>query len=196
MAMFRCIPNLTICAPRNEHELRNIMYTAVSPEVGPIVIRYPRGRGILVDWENPMERVEIGKGVKIKAGDDMAVVSVGPIGYAAAEAIEVAERATGKSIAHYDLRFVKPLDGDMLDEIGAKFDRVVTVEDGAVSGGAGSAVMEYLSDHGYRTRVARIGLPDTFVEHGTPQELYHMLGMDAEGIAKKITDIITIKEKI
>ena len=196
MAMFRCIPNLTICAPRNEHELRNIMYTAVSPEVGPIVIRYPRGRGILVDWENPMEKVEIGKGVKIKAGDDMAVVSVGPIGYAAAEAIEVAERATGKSIAHYDLRFVKPLDGDMLDEIGAKFDRVVTVEDGAVSGGAGSAVMEYLSDHGYRTRVTRIGLPDTFVEHGTPQELYHMLGMDAEGIAQKITDIITIKEKI
>ena len=196
MAMFRCIPNLTICAPPNEHELRNIMYTAVSPEVGPIVIRYPRGRGILVDWENPMERVEIGKGVKIKAGDDMAVVSVGPIGYAAAEAIEVAERATGKSIAHYDLRFVKPLDGDMLDEIGAKFDHVVTVEDGAVSGGAGSAVMEYLSDHGYRTRVTRIGLPDTFVEHGTPQELYHMLGMDAEGIAQKITDIITIKEKI
>jgi len=173
---------LTIASPMNEHELRKLMFTAQRPEMGPFAIRYPRGRGVLVDWRCPLEEVQIGKGRKLKDGKDIAVLSLGPIGNEAVKAIASAEAESGKSIAHYDLRFLKPLDEEILDEIGQNFKFVVTIEDGVLKGGMGSAILEYMSDHGYTPTVRRIGLPDSFVQHGTPKELYQICGMDAESI--------------
>ena len=182
LAYLRSIPNLTIASPMNEHELRKLMFTAQLPDKGPFAIRYPRGRGVLVDWRCPLEEVEIGKGRRIKDGKDIAVLSLGPIGNEAMKAISSAEAQSGKEIAHYDLRFLKPLDEEILDEIGKNFKFVVTIEDGVLKGGMGSAILEYMSDHGYTPTVRRIGLPDNFVQHGTPKELYQICGMDAESI--------------
>ena len=186
LAYLRSIPNLTIASPMNEHELRKLMFTAQLPDKGPFAIRYPRGRGVLVDWRCPLEEVEIGKGRKIKDGKDIAVLSLGPIGNEAMKAIASAEAQSGKEIAHYDLRFLKPLDEEILDEIGKNFKFVVTIEDGVLKGGMGSAILEYMSDHGYTPTVRRIGLPDNFVQHGTPKELYQICGMDAESIKKTL----------
>ena len=186
LAYLRSIPNLTIASPMNEHELRKLMFTAQLPDKGPFAIRYPRGRGVLVDWRCPLEEVEIGKGRKIKDGKDIAVLSLGPIGNEAMKAIASAEAQSGKKIAHYDLRFLKPLDEEILDEIGKNFKFVVTIEDGVLKGGMGSAILEYMSDHGYTPTVRRIGLPDNFVQHGTPKELYQICGMDAESIKKTL----------
>ena len=182
LAYLRSIPNLTIASPMNEHELRKLMYTAQLPNKGPFAIRYPRGRGVLVDWQCPLEEVQVGKGRKLKGGKDIAVLSIGPIGNEAMKAIASAEAKSGKSIAHYDLRFLKPLDEEMLDEIGQNFKFIVTIEDGVLKGGMGSAILEYMADHGYTPTVRRIGLPDSFVQHGTPKELYQICGMDAESI--------------
>ena len=182
LAYLRSIPNLTIASPMNEHELRKLMYTAQLPEQGPFAIRYPRGRGVLVDWQCPLEEIQVGKGRKLKEGKDIAVLTLGPIGNEAAKAIASAEAKSGKSIAHYDLRFLKPLDEEILDEIGQNYQFIVTVEDGVLKGGMGSAVLEYLADHGYTPSVRRIGIPDNFVQHGTPQELYRICGMDATSI--------------
>lgn len=182
LAYLRSIPNLTIASPMNEHELRKLMFTAQLPDMGPFAIRYPRGRGELVDWRCPLEEVEVGKGRKLKDGKDIAVLSLGPIGNEATRAIQAAEAQSGKSIAHYDLRFLKPLDEKMLDEIGKNFKFIVTIEDGVLKGGMGSAVLEFMADHGYTPTVRRIGLPDSFVQHGTPKELYQICGMDAESI--------------
>ena len=184
LAYLRSIPNLTIASPMNEHELRKLMYTAQLPDKGPFAIRYPRGRGVLVDWQCPLEEVQVGKGRKLKEGKDIAVLTLGPIGNEAMRAIASAEAESGKSIAHYDLRFLKPLDEEMLDEIGQNFKFVVTIEDGVLKGGMGSAILEYMSDHGYTPTVRRIGIPDSFVQHGTPKELYQICGMDAESIKK------------
>ena len=184
LAYLRSIPNLTVASPLNEHELRKLMYTAQLPDMGPFAIRYPRGRGVLPDWRCPLETVEVGKGQCLKEGKDIAVLSLGPIGNTAMEAIAAAEAKSGKSIAHYDLRFLKPLDRKMLDEIGKNYDSIVTIEDGVLQGGMGSAILEFMSDHGYSPTVRRIGLPDKFVQHGTPKELYHICGMDAESIEK------------
>ena len=184
LAYLRSIPNLTIASPMNEHELRKLMYTAQLPDKGPFAIRYPRGRGVLVDWQCPLEEVQVGKGRKLKEGKDIAVLSLGPIGNEATKAIASAEAKSGKSIAHYDLRFLKPLDEEMLDEIGQNFKFIVTIEDGVLKGGMGSAILEYMADHGYTPTVRRIGLPDSFVQHGTPKELYQICGMDAESIKK------------
>ena len=184
LAYLRSIPNLTIASPMNEHELRKLMYTAQLPDMGPFAIRYPRGRGVLVDWQCPLEEVQVGKGRKLKEGKDIAVLTLGPIGNEAMKAIASAEAESGKSIAHYDLRFLKPLDEEMLDEIGQNFKFVVTIEDGVLKGGMGSAILEYMADHGYTPTVHRIGLPDSFVQHGTPKELYQICGMDAESIKK------------
>ena len=186
MAFLRSIPNMVISSPLNEHELRKLMYTAQLPEMGPFAIRYPRGRGVLVDWKCPLEKVEIGKGRCLKEGKDIAVLTLGPIGNIATQAITSAETKSGKSIAHYDLRFLKPLDEEMLDEIGKKFKFIVTIEDGVLKGGMGSAILEFMSDHGYTPSVRRIGLPDQFVQHGAPHELYSICGMDAESIEKTI----------
>ena len=182
LAYLRSIPNLTIASPMNEHELRKLMYTAQLPEQGPFAIRYPRGRGVLVDWQCPLEEIQVGKGRKLKEGKDIAVLTLGPIGNEAAKAIASAEAKSGKTIAHYDLRFLKPLDEVILDEIGQNYQFIVTVEDGVLKGGMGSAILEYMADHGYTPSVRRIGIPDNFVQHGTPQELYRICGMDATSI--------------
>ncbi|MCI7309667.1 MAG: 1-deoxy-D-xylulose-5-phosphate synthase [Prevotella sp.] len=180
----RTVPNLTIASPMDEHELRHLMYTAQLPEKGSFVIRYPRGRGVLLDWKCEMKEIEIGKGRKLKDGEDIAVLSLGPIGNDVAQAIQ--EIGGAKSVAHYDLRFVKPLDAGILEEVGKKFKRVIVVEDGARDGGVGSAVMEWLNDHNYTTQVVRMGLPDNFVEHGTVDELRRIVGLDIESIKQRI----------
>ena len=182
LAYLRSIPNLTIASPMNEHELRKLMYTAQLPNQGPFAIRYPRGRGMLVDWQCPFEKIQIGKGRKLKDGKDIAILTIGPIGYEAIKAIASVEAKVDKSIAHYDLRFLKPLDEEILDEIGQNFKHIVTIEDGVLKGGMGSAVLEYMADHGYTPSVRRIGIPDRFVQHGTPAELYQICGMDATSI--------------
>ncbi len=187
LASMRPIPNLTIASPYDEHELRHLMYTAQLPDKGPFVIRYPRGRGVLVDWRCPLEEIEIGKGRKLKDGKDIALLSIGPIGNTAAKAIRKAEES-GLDIAHYDLRFVKPLDTKLLHEVGKNFKKIVTVEDGVIKGGVGSAILEFMADNGYYPHVKRIGLPDEFVEHGCVKELYHLCGMDEEGILKELKE--------
>jgi len=188
LAAFRCVPNLTIASPLNEVELRNMMYTAQLQGKGSFVIRYPRGKGVLVDWRKSMEEIPIGKGVCLKEGRDVAVLSFGPIGNVAAEAIRKAEEK-GFSIAHYDMRFLKPLDEKLLHQIGKSFKKVITVEDGAKKGGFGSAVLEFFADNGYNNiQIKRIGIPDEFIEHGTPEELYRILGMDVEGIYRVLIE--------
>lgn len=186
LAYFRPIPNLAIASPMNEHELRRLMYTAQLPDKGPFVIRYPKGRGELTDWHCPLEEIPVGKGRKLKDGTDLAVITLGPIGNAAARAIAHAEQEKSLSIAHYDLRFLKPLDEDMLHEIAQRFGRIITVEDGVRKGGMGSAILEFMADNAYKPTVVRIGVPDTFVEHGAVQELHHLCGMDEEGIYQTI----------
>jgi transketolase C-terminal domain/subunit len=182
LAYLRPVPNLTIASPFDEHELRRLMYTAQLPDKGPFVIRYPRGRGALVNWKCPMEEIPVGKGRQMKDGKDIAVITLGPIGHAAQQAIESAEAKSGKSIAHYDLRFLKPIDEEMLHEIGQNFTQIVTVEDGVMKGGMGSAVLEFMSDNGYSPVIKRIGIPDEFIQHGTPDELYHLCRMDHKAI--------------
>ncbi len=187
MAALRPIPGLTICSPMNEHELRHMMYTAQLPDQGPFVIRYPRGNGVLSDWQCPMEAIPVGKGRLIKEGEQTCVLSIGPIGNVAQEAIREVEQEAqeqGKTlhIAHYDMRFLKPIDEDILHHVGQHFSRVVTLEDGARQGGLGSAVVEFMADHGYTPRITRMGLPDSFVEHGTVAQLQHLAGIDKEAI--------------
>ncbi len=186
LAYFRPIPNLTISSPMDEHELRRLMFTAQLPGKGSFVIRYPRGRGVLKDWECPLEEIPVGKGRKLKEGEEMAVITLGPIGNLAARAIARAENDTKRSIAHYDLRFLKPLDEELLHEVGRKFHRIITVEDGVRIGGMGSAVLEFMADNGYNVYVERMGIPDTFVEHGTISELYKLCEMDEESIYAKL----------
>ncbi len=186
MAYLRPIPNLTISSPMNEHELRRLMYTAQLPDKGPFVIRYPRGRGQFEQWMCPLEEIPVGKGRKLKDGKELAVISIGPIGNIAARAIERVEKEKNISIAHYDLRFLKPIDEEMLDEVGRTFKRIVTVEDGVIKGGMGSAVLEFMADHNYTPRVTRIGIPDLFIEHGSIPELYHLCKIDEEGIYQRL----------
>lgn len=187
IAYMRIIPNLTVAVPMDEHELRKLMFTAQLPDMGPFVIRYPRGRGQKTDWKCQFEEIPVGKGRLLKDGNDMAVISVGPIGYKAKKAIAKAEECSSISIAHYDLRFVKPLDKDMLDSIGKKFKKILTVEDGILAGGAGSAIMEFMSDNGYDgITIKRIGINDCFVQHGTVDELYKICRLDEESIYSSI----------
>ena len=190
MAYMRCIPNITIAAPRNEHELRNMMFTAQATNSGPFVIRYPRGKGSLVNWRNEMSMVEIGKGECLKTGKELAVLSIGTMATSVEQAIQQIEKVSNRSIAHYDMRFLKPLDEKILHEIGQKFSKIVTVEDGVIQGGFGSAILEFMADNNYSVQVKRLGIPDTFVEHGTPEELYAMLGLDATGIAQTLQSLI------
>ncbi|HIW44988.1 MAG TPA: 1-deoxy-D-xylulose-5-phosphate synthase [Candidatus Prevotella stercoripullorum] len=188
IAALRPIPNLTIASPMDEHELRNLMYTAQLDGMGSFVIRYPRGHGVLTDWRNAFEEIKVGTGRRLKEGKQVAVLTVGPIGNTAAEAIKKAEAAVnGLNVGHYDMRFIKPLDESLLEEIGKQYNNIVTVEDGVRSGGFGSAVLEWMSDHGFSPKITRIGLPDTFVEHGTVEQLRHITGMDADAIAAAIT---------
>ena len=188
IAALRPIPNLTIASPMDEHELRNLMYTAQLDGMGPFVIRYPRGHGVLTDWRNAFEEIKVGTGRRLKDGKQVAVLTVGPIGNTAAEAIKKAEAAvSGLNVGHYDMRFIKPLDESLLEEIGKQYNNIVTVEDGVRSGGFGSAVLEWMSDHGFSPKMTRLGLPDKFIEHGTVEQLRHITGMDADAITAAIT---------
>ena len=179
------IPNLVIASPLNELDLRNLMYTGYAAFNGPFVIRYPRGKGEMKDWRNEMQVLPIGKGKKLRDGDDIAVLSIGPIGNEVIKAIEMVKEA-GVSIAHYDMIYLKPLDEELLHEIGQKYNRIITVENGVIKGGFGSAVLEFMADNGYTPHVKRIGVPDAFIEHGSIPELYQLCGMDAESIAKQL----------
>jgi 1-deoxy-D-xylulose-5-phosphate synthase len=181
LAFLRPIPNLTICSPLNEHELRRLMYTAQLPDMGPFVIRYPRGGGVLKDWRCKLTPIKVGTGQKLRDGEEVAVLSIGPIGNDVARAVE------GTKAAHYDMRFLKPLDENILQQVASKFRKIVTVENGVRNGGLGSAVLEWMNDHGYALPVVRIGLPDEFVEHGTVAELQKIVGLDTESIRQAIT---------
>ena len=184
IAALRAVPNLTIASPMDEHELRNLMYTAQLPGKGTFVIRYPRGNGVCPDWRSPFEEITIGTGRCLRAGTDVAVITLGPIGNDVAELLD--EMQGTKQVAHYDLRFVKPLDENLLQEIGSKFNKIITIEDGVRNGGMGSAVMEWMTDHGFRPQIVRMGLPDAFVEHGSVAELRQLVGLDADSIRKEI----------
>jgi len=189
LAYFRVVPNLTIASPINEEELRNMMYTAQLPNKGPFVIRYPRGNGVLVDWQTPMKELPIGKGVCLKEGKDIAVLSIGNIGNTVAKAIELLG-SDSKKVAHYDMRFLKPIDEEMLHDIASKFKKVITVENGTIKGGLGSAVLEFFADNNYLLSVTRLGLPDEFIQHGSNDELFKMLRLDDQGIAQSLRLLI------
>jgi len=191
LAFLRPIPNLTIASPYDETELRNLMYTAQLPDQGPFIIRYPRGRGILSDWRKPFEPVVIGTGRKIKEGDDIAVLSIGPIGNLAENAIETWEKESGKTAALYDMRFLKPIDTSILREVGKKYSRIITIENGAVTGGLGTAVVEYMADNGYNPVIRRMGLPDRFIEHGPTPQLLHLCHIDQDAIVNTLSELIS-----
>ena len=184
IAALRAVPNLTIASPMDEHELRNLMYTAQLPNKGTFVIRYPRGNGVCPDWRSPFEEITVGTGRCLRAGTDVAVITLGPIGNDVAELLD--EMQGTKQVAHYDLRFVKPLDENLLQDIGRKFNKIITIEDGVRNGGMGSAVLEWMSDHGFRPQIVRMGLPDAFVEHGSVAQLRQLVGLDADSIRKEI----------
>ena len=190
LAALRTVPNLTIASPMAECELRRLMYTAQLPDKGPFVIRYPRGNGSVVDWRCPFEEIKIGTGRKLKDGEDLAVITLGPIGIDAAQAI-----GDNPAVAHYDLRFLKPLDEDLLDEIGRRYHKIITIENGVRAGGMGSAVLEWMSDHGYQPHIKRLGLPDKFVEHGKVSELQAIVGIDKESIKNAISQMLTAKSE-
>lgn len=187
IASLRPIPNLTVASPMDECELRRLMYTAQLPDHGPFVIRYPRGCGVVTAWKCPFEEIPVGTGRRLREGTDVAVLSLGPIGNDVAKVIDsLAAEPSYPSVAHYDMRFVKPLDETILAEVASRFKRIVTIEDGVRTGGMGSAVLEWMSDHGHQLHIERLGLPDTFVEHGTVAQLRHIVGLDAEAIRQAI----------
>jgi 1-deoxy-D-xylulose-5-phosphate synthase len=189
IAYFRCIPNMIISSPMNEAELRNLMYTAQLDSLNlPMVIRYPRGEGVMPEWQTEMKEIEIGKGRKLKDGKDIAILTLGHPGNFAAAAIRDVKRE-GFEPAHYDMRFVKPLDEEMLHEVFSKYSKIITVEDGTVVGGFGSAILEFMNQHQYKANVRILGIPDRLVEHGTPKELHRECGYDAEGIKQTIYEM-------
>jgi 1-deoxy-D-xylulose-5-phosphate synthase len=194
IAFFRCIPNMIISAPMNEQELRNLMYTAqLDSNTMPFVIRYPRGEGVMPEWKTAMEEVEIGRGRRLKTGKDVAIVSLGHPGNFAQAAIRQL-RTQGIDPAHYDMRFVKPLDEELLHEVFSNYSKVVTIEDGTVVGGFGSAVLEFMNAHRYNAEVTILGIPDRLVEHGTPKELHRECNYDAQAIEEAVLSLM--KEKV
>lgn len=187
MAYFRSIPNLTIASPIDEHYLRHLMYTAEATN-SPFVIRYPRGRGSCIEWQCSAKILPIGKGLKLSDGDDIAIVTIGPIGKMAQEVVKIAAEEHQVQIGHYDMIFLKPIDNDILHEIGKKYKKVITIEDGCITGGLGSAVIEFMNDHHYPTGVIRVGIPDKFIEHGSVPELHKLCGMDKEQVLRLILE--------
>ena len=187
MAALRPVPNLTIAAPMDEHELRKLMFTAQTESKGTFVIRYPRGNGVLVDWKCPLEELPVGKGRKLRDGKDVAVLSIGTPGNDVAKAInELQKDGCDISVAHYDMRYLKPIDTEILTEVAQRFKRIITIEDGVRDGGLGTAVTEWMNDNGFHPEIHRMGLPDEFVEHGTVAELKHITGIDTAAIKKAI----------
>lgn len=189
IAYMRCLPNMIVSAPMNEQELRNLMFTAQATQTGPFTIRYPRGEGVMPEWKTPLEMIEIGKGRKVRDGSDLAIISIGHIGNLALEACERLE-SEGISVALYDGRFAKPIDEEMLHEVFNQFDRVLTLEDGCIMGGFGSAILEFAADHDYKSRIRRLGIPDRVVEHGEQIELFRECGYDQEGIYKACVALV------
>jgi 1-deoxy-D-xylulose-5-phosphate synthase len=187
LAFLRPIPNLTIASPYDESELRRLMFTAAQPGAGVFVIRYPRGKGSMKEWRCPLETVEVGKGRLMKDGSDVALLTIGPLGKVMESVVEDAAKQ-GVSVAHYDMRFLKPLDEEILLEVGRKFKYIVTLEDGAVKGGLGGAVAEFMSANGFSPRIVKVGIPDNFVEHGKPEELYRICGMDKKSLLDRILE--------
>jgi 1-deoxy-D-xylulose-5-phosphate synthase len=195
LAYMRCIPNITVSAPMNEEELRNLMYTAQQEDMGAFVIRYPRGNGVMTDWKKPMKAIPVGKGRKLRDGKDIAILSIGAIGNLAIDACNNLAKQ-GIEAAHYDMRFAKPIDEMLLHEVFSKFDRVITLEDGCIVGGMGSAVVEFMSSNGYMAQVKRLGIPDSFVDHGEQKELYAECGYDAQGIFNCAIELIAEKRNV
>lgn len=194
LAYMRMIPNMIVAAPMNEEELRNLMYTAQLPNQGPFSIRYPRGNGVMTEWKTPFKEIKVGQGRKVTAGDDIAILSIGHPGNFAQKAIEQL-KGSGVSVAHYDMRFVKPLDTLLLHEIFSKFDKVITVEDGCLMGGFGSAVLEFMVDQKYQAEVIRLGIPDEYIHHGTQEELWAECGFDTAAIVKTISDLFQLNQE-
>ena len=195
VAYMRCIPHLIVSAPMNEAELRNLMYSSQAEDNGAWVIRYPRGNGVMTEWKTPMKYIKPGTGKKIKTGEDVAILSFGHVGNKAIEACETLEKE-GISMAHYDLRFAKPLDEIMLHEVFSKFKHVITIEDGCLQGGIGSAVLEFMVDNGYTAQVQRLGIADEFIEHGTQEELYTQCGYNTEDILNTARKMLAEKQKM
>ena len=194
IAYFRCIPNMIVSSPMNEEELRNLMYTAQLEDTGPFSIRYPRGTGVMAEWKRPFKKIEIGTGRKIKEGNDIAILTIGHIGNYAIKACEMLD-ATGVNAAHYDMRFAKPIDENILHEVFAKFNKVITVEDGCLQGGMGSAILEFMADNNYSAEVKRLGIPDKFIEHGEQLELHTECGFHPEGIVNTAMQMVEVKRK-
>jgi 1-deoxy-D-xylulose-5-phosphate synthase len=194
LAYMRMIPNMVVAAPMNEEELRNLMYTAQLPNQGPFSIRYPRGNGVMTEWKTPFKEIKIGEGRKVTAGEDIAILTIGHPGNFAQKAIE-ALKGAGVSIAHYDMRFVKPLDTLLLHEVFSKFKKVITVEDGCLMGGFGSAVLEFMVDQKYQTEVVRLGIPDEYIHHGTQEELWADCGFDTQSIIQTISTIFQLNQE-
>ena len=193
LAYMRCIPNMTVSAPMNEEELRNLMYTAQQEDMGAFVIRYPRGNGVMTDWKKPMKAIAVGKGRKLRDGKDIAILTIGPVGNLAIDACNNLSKQ-GIEAAHYDMRFAKPIDEMLLHEVFSKHDKVITVEDGCIIGGMGSAVVEFMSSNGYMAQVKRLGIPDQFIDHGEQKELYAECGFDAQGILNCAVELIAEKK--
>ncbi len=193
LSYMRTVPNMTVAAPRNETELRNLMYTAQLPEGGPFSIRYPRGSGVQIDWKQPFMKIEIGKGEVLAEGTDLAILTIGTLANTVIDLQEIF--ATNNwSIAHYDMRFVKPLDKNLLHQILKQFKQIITIEDGMIAGGFGSAVLEFAAENDYQTKIKRLGIPDKFIEHGSQQELYKIAGYDADGIVETVRHLIHTKK--
>jgi 1-deoxy-D-xylulose-5-phosphate synthase len=195
LAYFRCIPNMTISAPMNEEELRSLMYTAQLENKGAFVIRYPRGNGVMTEWKTPMKEIPVGTGRKLKDGADIAILTIGHIGNIAATAVSKLKEK-GIDAAHYDMRFAKPIDELLLHEVFAKFTKVITIEDGCIIGGMGSAVVEFMAENAYAAQVKRLGIPDHFIEHGEQIQLYDECGFGEEGILKTAIEMVGIKSDI
>ena len=193
LAYMRCIPNMIVASPMNEEELRNLMFTSQLPDKGPFTIRYPRGRGVLSEWKTPMKEITVGKGRRVTNGDDIAILSIGHPGNFVQEAIDELSKI-GVSVAHYDMRFVKPLDEIMLHEVFTKFKYIISVEDGCVMGGFGSAVIEFMADQKYQADMTRLGIPDKYIHHGTQKELWSDCGFDAKGIVNTVIKTLSISE--
>ena len=194
LAYMRCVPNMIVSAPMDEPELRNLMFTAQQENMGPFSIRYPRGKGVTTEWKTSMKKIKVGTGRKLTSGNDIAILTVGHPGNFAQEAIEEL-KSTGASVAHYDMRFVKPIDEMMLHEVFGKFDKVITVEDGCLMGGFGSAVIEFMADQKYSAEIVRLGIPDEYIQHGTQQELWEECGYDTKAIVATIKEMLNLEVK-
>ena len=189
IAYMRCLPNMVVSAPMNEKELRDLMFTATEHKSGPFSIRYPRGKGVMPEWNTPFEKVEIGKGRQLIDGEDIAIVTIGTVGNFAMDAADILKEED-ISVSVYDMRFVKPLDEDLLHNVFQNHSYVVTVEDGCLMGGFGSAVLEFMADHDYTSKVSRLGIPDNIIEHGEQSELYAECGYDADAIIQSVRAFI------